>query len=211
MMLTDSGLRLSKPELAALLAFSADNQTSSFYGVHFKAIGSAEEDPIVKARATDGRIAVDAFGHCTPGINREWFVSRAFLSGVAKLADSSHSVLLKFSGASLHEASVEDHAGMEVATFSVPGEGAAHAQMSFVHCEDWDMRLKIPTRQRGVRCLSMKTGSLKLLAKLGAAAGVESVDCYPPQHDNGRLLVRAEGNDTTWVAVIDPAPVTDED
>jgi hypothetical protein len=212
MMLTENGLRLSKSELTALLAFAHTDSASPFYGVHFKAtMPDGKGDEVVKARATDGNVAVDAFGHSGLGRDQEWFVSRAFLTGVSKLADSTHNVLLKFSGASLHDAAVEDAGGLEVATFSWPGSGAANAQMSFADTEEWDKRLKLPTRTRGVKSLSLQAASLKLLAKLAAAAGVPGVECYPPPQDDDRLLVRAEGDDTTWVAVVDPAPVTDEE
>jgi hypothetical protein len=212
MILTDQGLRLTKAELSALLAFAATDSASAYFGVHFKAtVPRDSTDRMVKARATDGNVAVDAFGHSVLDHDQEWFVSRAFLSGLAKLADSTHNVLLKFSATSLHDAAVEDATGREVATFSWPGSGAASTQMTFADTAEWDLRLKLPTRTRGVKCLELKTASLKLLAKLGAAAGVEGVECYPPPQDDERLLVRAEGNDTSWVAVIDPAPVTDED
>lgn len=211
MMLTENGLKLGKAELNALLAFAATDAASSYFGVHFKAtLPGDSPDPLVKARATDGRVAVDAFGHSSLGKDQEWFVSRAFLAEVCKLADATHSVLLKFSGASLHNAVVEDGSGKEVAIFSWPGSGAAVAQTSFIDGPEWDKRLKLPTRARGVKCLTMKTGSLRLLARLGAAAGVDTVDCYPPAQDDERIVVRAEGTDTTWVAVIDPSPVADD-
>lgn len=212
MMLTDNGLRLSKAELSALLAFSATDPSSAFYGVHVKTSTPNDAmEPVVKARATDGAVAVDAFGHSGIDEEHEWFVSRAFLTGLAKLADSSHSVLLKFSGASLHDAAVEDDTGREVATFSWPGGGAAIAQKSFADTAEWDKRLKLPARARGVKCLELQVSSLKLLAKLGAAAGVPGVECYPPPQDHERLLVRASGDDTVWVAVVDPAPAMDEE
>lgn len=212
MMLTDNGLRLSKSELNCLLAFASTESHSAYFGVHFKAMAHDDtRDELVKARATDGNIAVDAFGHSSLGHSMEWFVSRAFLVGLAKLADSTHHVLLKFSGGSLHHASVEDISGQEVATFSWPGSGAASSQISFADAAEWDKRLRLPTRSRGVKALTLKTGSLKLLARLGSAAGVEGVDCYPPPQDDERLLVRAEGEDTVWVAVIDPAPATSAD
>jgi hypothetical protein len=211
MMLAENGLRLSKAELNALLAFAAADSSSSYFGVHFKAtVPSDSPDPLVKARASDGRVAVDAFGHSSLGKDQEWFVSRAFLAGVSKLADATHNVLLKFSGASLHDATVEDSAGKEVATFSWPGVGAANGQVTFADSVEWDSRLKLPTRSRGVKSLEMKTGSLRLLARLGAAAGVDAVECYPPAQEDERLIVRAEGNDTTWVAVIDPVAVVDD-
>jgi len=213
MMLTENGLRLSKSELAALLAFSATDPASPYYGVHFKSSVPDDSggDPLVKARSTDGNVAVDAFGHSNLDRDREWFVSRAFLTGLSKLADSTHTVLLQFQGASLHHAAVESAAGQEVASFSWPGSGAASGQISFADSAEWDRRLKLPSRSRGVKCLTMKTGSLRLLAKLGAAAGVASVECYPPPQDDERLLVRAEGDDTTWIAMVDPAIATDAD
>lgn len=212
MMLTDLGLRLSKSELTALLAFAATDSASAYYGVHFKASPlHGTQDPLVKARATDGNVAVDAFGHSSLDEGQEWFVSRAFLTGLSKLADSTHNVLLKFRGASLHDAAVEDAGGHEVATFSWPGSGAASAQISFADTEEWDKRLRIPTRPRGVKSLALQTSSLKLLARIGSGAGTNLVECYPPSQDDERLVVRAEGEDTTWVAVIDPAIATDVD
>jgi hypothetical protein len=211
-MLTDKGLALSKAELCALLAFAATDATSPYFGVHFKAtIPKDSPDRLIKARATDGNVALDAFGHSNVAHDQEWFVSRAFLSGLSRLADASQSVILKFSGASLHDAAVEDAAGHEVATFSWPGGGAASAQLSFADDSEWDRRLKLPSRSRGLKSLELQTASLKLLAKLGAAAGVLSVECYPPPQDDARLLVRAEGNDTTWIAIVDPAPATDDE
>src|SRR5688572_17516212 len=131
MMLSDKGLRLSKPELSALLTFAATDQGSPYCGVHFKAMRpQGSKDRLVKARATDGNVAVDAFGHSTLTEDAEWFVSRAFLVGVAKLADAAHNVVLKFSGINLHDAAVEIAVGVEVGTFSWPGGGAASSQMS---------------------------------------------------------------------------------
>lgn len=214
MMLTDQGLRLSKSELNALLAFSSTDQASSYYGVHFKAMVPRDaQDPLIKARATDGNVAVDAFGHAKIDKDQEWFVNRAFLTGLAKIADATHSVLLKFAGASLHDAVVESSAGQEVATFSWPGSGAANSQTSFADSEEWDKRLKLPAKVRGMKSLTMMVDSLKLLAKLGAAAGTASVECYPPAQTgtDERMLVRAEGDDTTWVAVVDPTPAVGQD
>lgn len=212
MMLSENGLRLSKAELNCLLAFASTEQSSAYFGVHFKAMAHEDtRDELVKARATDGNIAVDAFGHSVLGRSMEWFVSRAFLAGVARLADGTHHVVLKFSGASLHSASVEDASGNEVALFTWPGSGAAISQISFADGADWDKRLRLPTRSRGVKALTLRTQSLKLLARVGAAAGVEVVDCYPPPQEDDRLLVRAEGEDTVWVAVIDPAPAASAD
>lgn len=210
MNLSDKGLRLSKPELSALLSFAASDQASPFCGVHFKAMRPRDsKDRLVKARATDGNVAVDAFGHSTLSEDAEWFVSRAFLVGVAKLADASNNVVLKFSGVNLHDAVVEIAVGVEKGTFSWPGGGAASTQMSQLDATEWDQRLTIPTRARGVKSVQLNIASLKLLAKLGAAAGVESLQCYPPPQSDERMIVRAEGNDTTWIAVIDPAPATD--
>lgn len=212
MILTDNGLRLSKAELTALLAFAATDASSAYYGVHFKAaVPEGSADRFVKARSTDGTVAVDAFGHSSLDHDREWFVTRSFLSGLARLADSTHHVVLKFAGASLHDAAVEDISGNEVATFSWPGSGAAHSQISFADTEEWDRRLKLPTRSRGLKSLALQTASLKLLGKIGAAAGVQAVECYPPPQEDDRLLVRAEGDDTTWIAVVDPAPATDDE
>lgn len=211
MMLTEHGLRLSKAELNALLAFSATDTNSAYYGVHFKAtVPLGAQDKLIKARATDGNVAVDAFGHSTLEHDHEWFVSRAFLAGVSKLADATHNVLLQFKGASLHDALVESAEGKEVATFSWPGSGAASSQISFADSEEWDKRLKVPSRSRGVKCIELKTSSLKLLARLGAAAGIAGVQCYPPPQEDDRLIVRAEGDDTTWVAVIDPTTATSD-
>jgi hypothetical protein len=213
MMLTDKGLRLSKPELSALLAFAATDTASSYYGVHFKTTTPPGEDArLVKARATDGIVAVDAFGPCTLDEDREWFVSRAFLAGLSKLADSTHHVVLRFSGASLHEAAVERDAGVEIATFAWPGGGAATAQMTFLDGADWDRRLKLPARARGVKCVPLKTSAFKLLIKLGVAADAGSVDCFAPAKEDDRVLVRAEGVDTLWIAALDPAltPESDE-
>lgn len=216
MMLTDQGLRLTKAELSALLAFAATDTSSPHYGVHIKTTLQPNEDErLVKARATDGIVAVDAFGPCTLDSDREWFVSRAFLAGLSKLADSSHHVVLKFRGASLHEAAVERDAGVEIATFSWPGSGAANAQMTFLDAADWDRRLKLPTRGRGVKCVPLRSSAFKLLMKLAEAADAGSVDCFAPAKDDERVLVRAqaEGGDTLWIAALDPAlsPESGED
>lgn len=214
MQLDTNGLRLKKSEAQALLAFTNPESASPFFGVHFNARKPTKKDDTascLRARASTGDIAVDAFGHNLLGEKQEWFVNRAFLAAAVKLADAEHNILLKFSGASLHEASILDQGGNEVGSWTSIKD-AANAQTSFPDNKEWTEKLKLPTREAGVRCLDLKIGCLNLLKKLGAAVGKEEIRIYPPPNDDERLIVAAEGEDTRWIALVDPATAdTDED
>lgn len=204
----DTGLKLNKQEIEALLSFAAKSPKSSFYGVHFKVTPAEKEGgkSIIRARATDGQIAVDAYGFSSNDAPNEWFVNRAFLAGALVHADNAHHITFKFNGASLHEAAIADEAGNEVAMYVVTGAGAALAQQSFPEQEDWDDLLLVPTHTKAIKSLSIPVSGIKNIEKLGRAAGTAAVEQFIPNRTETRTIFRAEGDDTTWIAIAEPRP-----
>lgn len=201
---TPEGIQLSKNEITALLAFSSDEpEQIRYYGVHFVA---TEEH--VKARASNGAIAIDALGPNESGSENEWFVHRDFLRGALKVLDKKCTLTLKFSGASLHEAAVHNEDGIEVSTFSWPHD-AANSQTSFADADEFDKLLK-PPKGKGVKCVTLNADYLGLMTKVANAAEVYGIDCYPPTGKDGHFMFRCEGADTTWIAMVAPMKSEEE-
>ncbi|MDX1527034.1 MAG: hypothetical protein R3337_00315 [Gammaproteobacteria bacterium] len=205
MKLTDEGLVINKNALEALLAFaSADPKRPNLYGVHFIA-----SDTHVKARATNGHIALDAVGENESARPNEWFVHREFLKGAQKVLDNKSTLTLQFSGASLRDAVVHNEDGVEMASFSWPND-AANFQTSFPEPGVWDDLLKPPGGKKTSR-VRLNADYLGLMGKVSKAAGVHGIDCYPPPAKDERVVFRCEGQDTTWIAVVMPMNSEDDE
>ncbi len=199
MIKTEDGIKLTKDELTALLAFASDDPSrQKLYGVHFIATKSK-----VKARATNGHIALDAVGPNESENPNEWFVHRDFLKRAHKALDNKSSVTLKFSGASLYDAVVHNDDGVEVYTVSSP-EDVANSQMTFPDPREWNKLLKPPPKTESVNCVTLNAEYLGLMSKVSRAAGVYGIDCYPPPSTMERVVFRCEGDLTSWIAVVMP-------
>lgn len=196
---TEAGLLINKNEIAALLAFASESpENLKCYGIHFKLT-----DEKIRARATNGHIALDAVGENETGVANEWFVHRDFLKGANRVLENTHQLRLEFSGASLFNASIIDDDGNERSTFSWPHD-AANSQTSFVDQDVWDKLLKPPRGERSVRFITLNGEYLAMLSKVCKAAGTSGVDCYPPPKAEDMSVFRVEGLDTTWIAVVAP-------
>ena len=201
---TDNGIELTKAEVAALLAFTADEpQRSDLYGVKFRVSESH-----VHARASNGHIAIDVVGMNDDGSEHEWFVHRDFLRGAAKMADAKGAIYLMFSGASLNDARMVNEDGLEIATFSWPTD-AANAQASFP--DDALEKLLEPPSGKATKSSTLDADYLGLMKTVAKAAGVSGVTCYPPPKSDQRIMFRCEGVDTTWVALVMPMRGIDGD
>lgn len=205
MKFTDEGLFLSKAEIDALLAFASDNPESpTLYGVHFRVTRHE-----VRARASNGYIALDGLGQNESERLSEWFVHRDFLRRAYKVLDNSHRLRLEFKGASLYHSTIVDADGNELSSFSWPTD-AANGQQSFIDQAAWDKLLKPPRGERQVSCIRLNADYLSLMKKIASAAENDGIDCYPPADAEEKSLFRCKGEDTLWLAAIAPMRVDDE-
>lgn len=203
---TDEGLELTKSEIAALLAFACDApERPNLYGVHFLL-----SEQHIRARATNGHVALDAVGTNETGTENEWFVHRDFLKGATKVLENNCTITLQFSGASLRDAAVHDQDGVERATFSWP-QDAANAQTTFPDQSEWDRLLTPPSGKRSVKFVKLNAEYLGMMAKVAKAAGMSWIDCYPPPKQDDLAVFRVEGVDTTWIAVVAPMKGDEEE
>lgn len=202
---TEKGLRITKPEIAALLAFACDDPArSNLYGVQLMVT-----DSHVRARATNGHIAIDAVGQNETGDANEWFVHRDFLKGAMKVLDGKSTLILQFRGASLHDAAVENEDGVEMSMFSWPHD-AANSQMSFPDSAAFEELLEAP-KGKPVKCVTLNADYLSLMGKVSKAAGVAGISCYQPPKALERVVFRCEGTDTAWIAVVMPMAAGDSE
>jgi hypothetical protein len=195
---SESGLILKKAELTALLGFcSKDKERPHLCVVQFRV-----RDGRVYAYATDGKRAVEADGHAVPTVvYNEWTVRRECLDQARRALDGSQVLRLAFSFASLNEAYIEEQ-GLEVASLSWP-EDAASSQASFPAV---DQIVRLPHASGEVaRCAGIAAQYLADIRLMAKAANVEAVDCYPPRTNRDPAYFRANGEDTTWTAVVMPA------
>jgi hypothetical protein len=195
---SESGLILKKAELTALLGFcSKDKERPHLCVVQFRV-----RDGRVYAYATDGKRAVEADGHAVPTVvYNEWTVRRECLDQARRALDGSQVLRLGFSFASLNEAFIEEQ-GLEVASLSWP-EDAASSQASFPAV---DQIVRLPHASEEVaRCAGIAAQYLADIRLMAKAANVEAVDCYPPRTNRDPAYFRANGEDTTWTAVVMPA------
>ncbi len=225
MQLTENGLRIGKSELECLLAFSAKEAKSSFHWISIKAMrppgeedepkGKGKDAPPVKdgklkVRASTGQIAVDCMGLNLSKRAQEWLVNRSFLEAAKKLCTAEEVVVLKFKGASLREAAIEDSAGNELQTITWTND-AANSQTSYGDEEEWNNLLKLPTGSKGIKMLGLKSAAIPLINRLERVAANSEVQLFVNESD--RMLAYASTDDTTWLAMVDPDPnaSTDED
>jgi hypothetical protein len=197
MRLDENGLLLSKAELTALLGFcSKDPEKPNLCVVQVRT-----RDDVVFAYATDGKRAVSARGHATPDSSHgEWLVRRECLDQARRALDGSQCLRLKFSFSSLNEARIEQQ-GVEVATLNWP-QDAAVFQASF---PDVAGIVRIPhVSDEVARCAGIAAEYLADIKLMAKAASVTAVDCYPPRTNRDPAYFCADGEDTTWTAVVMP-------
>lgn len=192
-----SGLILNKAELTALLGFcSKDKERPHLCAVQFRVRGGH-----AFAYSTDGKRAIEADGHAEPSVKEnEWTVRRECLDQARRALEGSQVLRLAFSYASLNEAFIEEQ-GLEVASLSWP-EDAASSQASFPAI---DHIVRLPHASEEVaRCAGIAAGYLADIKLMAKAANVTAVDCYPPRTSQDPAYFRANGEDTTWTAVVMP-------
>lgn len=191
------GLALTQSELNALLEFGHRNPDDRLWSIQF-----VLQSDRVKARATDGKRAVEAQGDADGSIKGEWLVARDFLVAGRKMLSGSQRLRLMFSGATLNTARVEDGEGIEISSMTWHTDAAA-AQQSFP--AEIDNLLKLPTTTKPVRCMSLPADQVAAVALLGKAAGSQLLDIHVPKNRDDGAVFRIDG-DTSWLAIIMPCP-----
>jgi len=117
----------------------------------------------------------------------EWFVDQKFLIDGRKELEGKQVLRLNFSGASLHEATVEENG---VKRLSITSEtDMAVSQCSFPKVEK---TLKVPSARRDkTHCVALAAGYLKAIELAAAAVEEELVDVFPPAAADGLVIFRA--------------------
>jgi len=192
------GISLDRKELRALLEVaSKESDDRDKFGILFRVTGEK-----VYASATNGRVALEAFG-IGDGAHSdgEWFVSREALVEGKKLLAGKQVLRLEFKGASLNHVRVEEN-GLELSSLSWPKDVAV-AQCSFPAVKK---DLKIPRRKREIgHCHSVAAAYLAVVELVADAAGVEFADCYPPENSDQPYVFQCGADEeTTWTGSILP-------
>lgn len=179
----ENGIALTKAELRALREFASKEPTDrERFGVKFIASGDR-----CFARATNSRICLELDGESDGTLEGEWFVDQKFLIDGRKLLEGKQVLRLKFSGASLHEACVEEN-GVERETLGAQ-QDAAIAQITFPPIEK---TLKLPSARRDrAHCFALAEGYLHALRLAAAAVEEEFVELFPPESADVLMVFRA--------------------
>lgn len=179
-----SGVAFTKAELRALREFSSKEPTDrDRFGVQIQVEGER-----VYARATNSRICIEMEGISDGKLaDNEWFVDQKFLIDGRKLLEGKQVLRLKFKGASLYEATVEEN-GVERDTLTSASD-AAVSKPSFPAVSK---TLKKPNaRREKVHCMALAPAYL-YAATLAAAAieGKETqlLEFFPPSDPDGLVI-----------------------
>ncbi|HEX4334737.1 MAG TPA: hypothetical protein VH062_02420 [Polyangiaceae bacterium] len=203
---------MNRNELKALLAFAGKLKDEE--RAHLALVQFMVQDDRCWAYSTDGHRAVEADGESDASHDRgEWLVVRQFLdAGVKLLSDDKQVLRLKFAGASLTEAVIEDELGLEVSNLGWPRD-AVPAQQTFPGIRQL---LKIPKSRKPPLCVTLNADYLAELRLVAAAAGRSAIDCHAPVGPDKPSYFRFPGDGTTvWTVAIMPmrndAPDLDDD
>lgn len=194
----ENGVGFTKAELSALLAFTSKDEDRP----HLCAVQVRVSDGRVWAYATDGHCAAEVDGmNEGEHIDGEWIVNKEFLAQGRQLITGKQVLRLAFSAASLNHARVEDmETGTEVSNLGWPHD-AAYSQLTFPPVRDL---LKLPPKERTVRCITLNPEFLALVDKVGKAAS-GGADIYPPKDPLQPVVIRVGAEcATTWTLLIMP-------
>lgn len=178
-----TGIALTRGELRALREFGSQEPTNrDMFGVQFTVEGDR-----CYARATDSRRCVVFEGESDKELgDRERFVDMKFLIDCRKSLEGKQVCRLNFSGASLHQATVEEN-GVGRLTIE-RDEDAAIAQTSFPQIAK---TLKLPgARREKPHCVALASGHLKAVQLAADAVEEEMVDFFPPSEPDGLMVFR---------------------
>lgn len=199
------GIVIMKSEIAALVAFASSDKAHELSRVRFSVDGDR-----LTAYASDGSAAVEASGFSTGDTRGEWAIGREFLEELKKLLGTDDRAVLMVSGASLHDARIEDKDGKERSTVTWPRD-AASTQITI---EALRNVIKLPTKTRGLaRCSQIAGGYLAMIELCTRAAGYGIADVYPAESARSPLTFQTGGGPlgTTWTGVLMPAPTEPDD
>lgn len=193
-----------KAEIAALVAFAAADKARELSRVWFGVDGDR-----IRAYASNGHAAVEADGHSTGDVRGEWAIGREFLEELKKLLGNDDRGVLMVSGASLHEARIEDKDGKERSTIAWPKD-AASTQITIQALRNV---VQLPSKTRDLaRCSTLSGAYLALIELCTRAAGWGFADVYPAESRLDPIKFQVGGGPlgTTWTGAIMPAPSSDE-
>lgn len=209
MYIDETGIHLHKTELKALLTFTPSAKDSHLAIVHFSA-----DDTHVFARATDGNRAIQARGlvNHQDAERGEWTINVPYLTDCYKLLGAKDALVLKVSGASLHEAGIVDQETLEERNCMVSTRDAAQTQLTFP-VEPLMQSIALPTNKQKPRCATVRASFLSDLSHLASAAA-DGVDLYFGKAVEDGIFFASEGHDTSWLGRImgmrEEPPETDE-
>lgn len=191
---TKNGVAFNKGELRLLREFSSKDVTNrEFFGVHVE----VKKDRVF-ARASNGRTMAVELDGISDGKHHECelFVSMKFLIDGRKQLEGKELLRLGFSGASLHEASVEQ-AGIIRETLTSQNDMA----VSDVSLPGICKQLKKPNaRRERVHCMAVAPGYLKAAALAGEAAEEgELVEIFPPDSPDGFVVFQVDSEKNTSI------------
>ncbi len=179
-----NGVAFTKAELRALREFSSKEPTDrDRFGVQVEIRGDR-----VFARATNSRICLQLDGESDgEQPDGEWFVDQKFLIDGRKELEGKQVLRLNFTGASLHEATVEENG---VTRLTIQNESdAAIAQVSFPQVSK---TLKMPPSRRDkVHCVALGAGYLRAVQLAADAVEEDLVEVFPPSTPDGLVVFRA--------------------
>lgn len=192
MQANENGLAFTKAELRALREFSSKEETDrNRFGVQIEIKGDR-----CFARATDGMRCLELDGQSdgTHG-DGEWFVAQKFLIDGRKLLEGKQVLRLRFAGASLRKATVEEN-GVTRETISSEDDMAI-AQYSFPQIAK---TLKLPSKTREkLHCVALAAGHMKAVQLAAECVEEEMVDFFPPSDPDGLLIFRVGDEKSTSV------------
>lgn len=189
-----NGIAFSKGELKLLRQYGSKDITNrEFFGVHVHVKGES-----VCAWASNGRtMAVEINGIADGKFHDlECFVSMKFLIDGRKQLEGKELLRLGFSGASLHEASIEQ-AGIIRETLTSQNDMAIPDVTLPGICK----QLKKPAaRREKVHCMAIAPDYLKAAA-LAAEAAEEGqlVEIFPPSSPDGWVVFQVDGDKNTSI------------
>ncbi len=189
-----SGVGFSKGELRLLRQFGSKDITNrEFFGVHVEVTRER-----VFARASNGRTTAVELDGIADGKHPEgeWFVTMKFLIDGRKELEGKELLRLAFSGASLHEAAIEQ-AGIIRLTLTAQNDAA----MSDVSLPGVFAKLKKPNARRDrVHCMAVAPGYLRAAA-LAAEAAEEGqlVEIFPPSDPDGFVIFQVDSDKNTSI------------
>lgn len=195
MLANKTGIQLSKPEIAALLAFVGDDRLNS---VHFRVT-----DAKLFACATNGKRAVECSASNDGGEVGEWIVDRTFLEAARRLLDADTCALLKVKRGQLRDIVVCGvETGDERERVTWPTD-AASTQTSMD-----ELRKALHTGElTGGSWFAIDHRHLAAVSAVAKACNDSPVTCYPPDSEMGMVGFETTHAGGTWCGKVSTTPV----